>query len=533
MSNFGLLRSAGAELVPLAHRVRHMELFRVVAVMVTLAVVMLDVGASGDMLGWLGAASGAYVGTSLVCGWIWRRLRRRGLLLFGAMLLIDGVYLNWVTFQTGGADSAVGYVILLHLIAVALLASYRTSLKLALWHSLLALLLFHAQDLGIVGRGGVGVLTASTQQQLQTFIVMCWLVTLVTASFSAVNERQLRRRRLDLEALASFAGELDAAADPNEVASSLLHHVIDVFGFRRGVLVASRSGSPQVIAQQGCAFTTAGVIGDHPGSLVARARRGKATLLAAGIDAAADPWLEARMPGAVNLVVVPLPGKDHEVGVLICEHDLRSGSRIEQRVVAMVERFAAHAALALQNGWLLEDVTRAAETDGLTGIRNRRSFDELLEKGINRSAVGGEPLSLLLLDIDHFKRLNDTLGHQAGDEVLIEVGAALTANCRAFDVAARYGGEEFAVILPGCPATDARELADRIRRAATADVTCATITASAGVATYPDDAGGPEALVAAADAALYGAKHAGRDRLVTAGEAGRGPTADFLLGIPA
>src|SRR5690606_27633065 len=131
-------------------------------------------------------------------------------------------------------------------------------------------------------------------------------------------------------------------------------------------------------------------------------------------------------------------------------------------------------------------------------------------KALARSAVSGEPVSLLLLDIDHFKVLNDTLGHQTGDDVLREVGEGLRNGCRPLDMAARYGGEEFAVVLPGCAAEDARELADRIRCAAVAAVTSTSITASAGVATYPLHGTSAEALVAAADEALYMAKRTGR-----------------------
>ena len=98
----------------------------------------------------------------------------------------------------------------------------------------------------------------------------------------------------------------------------------------------------------------------------------------------------------------------------------------------------------------LEQVQRLAATDGLTKIANRRTFETTLEREVARAARSAEHLSLVLLDIDHFKRLNDAHGHQAGDEVLRNVAAALSCACRDFDTAARYGGEEFAVVLPGC-----------------------------------------------------------------------------------
>ena len=111
-----------------------------------------------------------------------------------------------------------------------------------------------------------------------------------------------------------------------------------------------------------------------------------------------------------------------------------------------------------------QDLERVAQTDGLTGIANRRAFDQALERAVRRARRTNEPLSLLLLDLDHFKSLNDTAGHQAGDEVLRQFAGILAqAARRPDDVAARYGGEEFALILPSTDQTGAVEVAQRIR----------------------------------------------------------------------
>ena len=111
----------------------------------------------------------------------------------------------------------------------------------------------------------------------------------------------------------------------------------------------------------------------------------------------------------------------------------------------MLERYASHAALAMMNASLLEKVQRMASTDGLTMIANRRTFDESLQREINRVSRGGEPLSLIMLDLDRFKVLNDTYGHQKGDDVLHKVARVLEDECRDFDTVARYGGEEFGI----------------------------------------------------------------------------------------
>jgi len=162
-----------------------------------------------------------------------------------------------------------------------------------------------------------------------------------------------------------------------------------------------------------------------------------------------------------------------------------------------------------------------AETDGLTGIANRKRFDMALRQAIVRAGEGREPLALLMVDIDHFKRFNDAHGHQVGDQVLRLVARTLTDCVRDGDLPARYGGEEFAVILPGTPLAAARPIAERIRTTLAArkivrrntGEALGGITISVGAALYrPGEA--PAALIKRADSALYAAKHQGRNRLV-------------------
>ena len=126
-------------------------------------------------------------------------------------------------------------------------------------------------------------------------------------------------------------------------------------------------------------------------------------------------------------------------------------------------------------------------------------------------------MSLLVLDVDHFKDVNDAYGHPAGDSLLRSVAQALSQRTKASDLAARLGGDEFAVVLPDCAAADAVRVAERVRAAFADAVAPLRATLSAGVATIPDHASGGEDLVAAADAALYAAKRGGRDRTAVAG----------------
>lgn len=155
-------------------------------------------------------------------------------------------------------------------------------------------------------------------------------------------------------------------------------------------------------------------------------------------------------------------------------------------------------------------------TDALTGVGNRRSLDDKLVAESERARRYGLPLTLFILDIDHFKHVNDTWGHSAGDEVLRDLGALLRSFLRQSDSAARLGGEEFVVLMPGTGLTDATGAAERLCRELAAQVRANppwSITASFGVATLQSDESGA-ALLARADAALYQAKTSGRNRVV-------------------
>jgi diguanylate cyclase (GGDEF)-like protein len=157
-----------------------------------------------------------------------------------------------------------------------------------------------------------------------------------------------------------------------------------------------------------------------------------------------------------------------------------------------------------------EQLDRLVRSDALTGVANRRAWEEALPAMVANARAAGQPIAVAILDLDHFKRFNDTHGHPAGDALLTDVAACWAARLRPGDLLARMGGEEFAIALPGCDARDARRLAERLRRAMPAGQTC-----SIGVACWRD--GETDlSLVARADRALYDAKADGRDRVVVA-----------------
>lgn len=165
---------------------------------------------------------------------------------------------------------------------------------------------------------------------------------------------------------------------------------------------------------------------------------------------------------------------------------------------------------------------KLAVTDGLTGVFNHRRFQEALAQEVLRSARNGRPMSVLMCDVDHFKRFNDSLGHPAGDELLRQLAAVLQGELRATDLLARYGGEEFAILLPETDKDEAVRVAERLRGAVESKLDPTErfgqkVSISIGVATWQVDGQGPQALLSAADRALYAAKSRGRNRVVAAG----------------
>ena len=511
------IRTASDELVPLAQRMRYMRLFRVAIcfVVVAFAGYAPDVVRATPLQ--LGKGVAVYLGVSFLAEGLWRLLGKRGLYLFGAMLIVDGIFLAWMAYLTGGAASSLMNLILLHLVAVTLLASYRTGLKLAMWHSLLLLVVYYAQEavMKVPGISDPPALTADAFHRLVGFVAVYWVVALATATFSALNERELRRRRYDLEALAKMASSLETVSEARDVAGTLLDKLMDTFGFGRGVVLAKLGNDVSVLAANGDGVLKQASLMSAD-AVMLQAWQSRKTLLVSKFDPEVSPSLANLLPEGHNVVVVPLTAEGGSVGVVVLEQGAALGARIERRVVSMVERFCSHAALALRNASLVDQLRDMAATDGLTGVANRRTFEAALEVELDRAARSGNALSLVLVDIDHFKLLNDTHGHQAGDEVLKRVAEALKKQSRGFDTPARYGGEEFAVIMPGCDLQDAERSAERFRSAIAAVEGVTHVTASAGVATFPAHATDASSLVQMADAALYESKDNGRNKTTLA-----------------
>jgi diguanylate cyclase (GGDEF)-like protein len=226
-------------------------------------------------------------------------------------------------------------------------------------------------------------------------------------------------------------------------------------------------------------------------------------------------------PTHVAIAVLPMVVGARVVGVLVVTPT--PGSRpCNPDIVSVLETLANHSGAAIESARLHAAVEERSRMDALTRLYNRRRLDEDLADECQRTARYGRPLSVVMMDVDHFKSFNDGFGHAAGDAVLQHVAEVLRGGVRATDGAYRYGGEEFALVLRETGAAGAAEVAERLRAAIEAKFVDGgfgrAVTASFGVAQATEERKKPGPLVEAADRALYAAKRAGRNRVVVAGD---------------
>lgn len=226
----------------------------------------------------------------------------------------------------------------------------------------------------------------------------------------------------------------------------------------------------------------------------------------------------ARDEGIRAFICLPLTSHAGRLGVIYFYRCDRATFLADE--IDLLKTFAHLAAVALENARLYARVEAEARIDALTGLLNRRSFDRRLTEEHNRAKRFNKPYALALIDIDHFKRINDTYGHPAGDAVLAQLGQVLAQQFREVDVKARYGGEEFAIILPEISGSTAKTVAERVRRAIAEtpfvlpDGREIGATVSMGVSCYPNCATNGVTAVSTADQALYIAKTEGRNRVL-------------------
>jgi diguanylate cyclase (GGDEF)-like protein len=215
-----------------------------------------------------------------------------------------------------------------------------------------------------------------------------------------------------------------------------------------------------------------------------------------------------------SVVALPMRVKNSVLGVIYLRLS-QNWTKVSEGDDRFFRVMSATAANALRNAEMFEEMEHRARTDFLTGLPNHHSFQTTLSTELGRAQRHNHPLSILIIDLDSLKEVNDKFGHPTGDMVIRAIAETICRGCREFDVAARYGGDEFTVILPETPLDDASLVAERIRKMiAECDFPgVGTITASIGVSNFPVNALGKEDLIRFADQALYVAKNNGRDKV--------------------
>ncbi len=327
------------------------------------------------------------------------------------------------------------------------------------------------------------------------------------------------------------SAELNRALTLDEVYAAAISGARGVCEFDLGAIATydARRGSHTIRCAVGeAADKLLGTTHKDPSSIASMAAKNKLALPAGG------EWRERDVPvfshpmrikDHESLLVLPLLVKDEVIGTFTVAAK-RSGAFPSDRR-EMLGVIANQVAISMQNARMYEVVEEQATTDGLTGLVNHRTFQERFSTMLGRADRRTFAVSLLLTDIDHFKKVNDTYGHPTGDEVLRRVAVILKASARKIDIVARYGGEEFAIVLEGTDRAGALQLAERIRQEVAQQSFASPqgafqVTLSIGVAGYPEDARDKADIIARADQSLYAAKHGGRNRTVCYADIDRG-----------
>lgn len=261
-------------------------------------------------------------------------------------------------------------------------------------------------------------------------------------------------------------------------------------------------------------------LNQNPPSPMVMAVRSKKLILAENIDTHKKPIIRksqrvfAENYKTKNCIIAPLICQERVVGILNLA-DKMQGEGFSSEDIALIELFSQLVGASIGNIKLFEKIQRQATTDGLTGLANHKRFYEILEKELWRCRRYGGQISLVMVDIDNLKKINDTYGHRAGDKVIRRISSKIRECIRQIDTAARYGGDEFAVILPNTSLTDAVVVAGRMVDAvAQSPITWKKeqigLSISVGLGQY-DAASSPEDITSRSDQALYTAKQAGKN----------------------
>jgi diguanylate cyclase (GGDEF)-like protein/PAS domain S-box-containing protein len=330
-----------------------------------------------------------------------------------------------------------------------------------------------------------------------------------------VNETNMRNRNMTL--LQEMSDVFQSCQTSGETYSAIAHFVPKFFPDYGGALYILNNSKNlyEMTSIWGDASSMELVFGnDECWSL----RRSRAYLVADSANTMNCRHVHSSLPG--SYLCVPMMAQGEVIGIFHLRK-AEVGSKEELQSVSQFASTVSEAmAMALANLKLRETLRNQAIRDGLTGLFNRRYLEETLERELSRGKRQGNPLGVIMLDLDHFKEYNDTYGHNAGDELLIALGQLIQDQVRREDIACRFGGEEFLLIMPGAPLEIALERANElnltVKQLHKNSSSLKPISISAGVAIFPDHGGNGKDVIRAADAALYRAKEEGRDRVVVA-----------------